>query len=267
MGWSTDTITLTHEIATMREARQGALRQMSDDIHTALADARADLAKAKAARGQSADNDLRLRKTALQQICAEVEACLDTAKADRASAEAERARHATGALKLRRAALKAITNQVSTSLGDARSALAGAKEERQRRAASDLGLRRTTARERMAKIGDLLESCRSARQEAVQAWQRLANLMPAGNMTPLAAETPEQAARKSPDGAKLKGGTVGKTFLHDSLYAYLVEHPEGARMVRLERDFDMPRIHIWRVLKDLVDNGKVEKQDKLYLAT
>lgn len=227
MGWSIDTISLAQEIAVSRESRHSALRQMRNDIQATLADAKADLA----------------------------------------SAEAEREQHAASDLRLRQAELKDMTGRVRASLEEARSNLAGAQADRQQRAAGDLRLRRTTAKERVATIADLLDKCRAARQDAARAWQGLANVMLAKNETPLTKKAADQSVIESADGAKSQGGTMGKSSLRDSLFAYLAERPEGTRMVKLEKDFDMPRILVARVLKELVDNGKVEKQDKLYFAT
>jgi len=54
--------------------------------------------------------------------------------------------------------------------------------------------------------------------------------------------------------------------LRDRLFAYLANHPDGVRLVELEEEFCLARIQIARVLRELMDDIKVEKRDLLYFA-
>jgi len=54
--------------------------------------------------------------------------------------------------------------------------------------------------------------------------------------------------------------------LQGRVFEYLADHPDGTRMVELEREFDIARIQMARVIRGLIDNGKAEKRDLLYFA-
>jgi len=52
----------------------------------------------------------------------------------------------------------------------------------------------------------------------------------------------------------------GRTF------EYLANHPDGTKLVELEQEFGVSRIQMARLLKDLMDENKVEKWELLYFA-
>ncbi len=54
--------------------------------------------------------------------------------------------------------------------------------------------------------------------------------------------------------------------LSDRVFEYLANHPDGARMTELEQEFGVPRIQMARLLRGLMDENKVKKQELLYLA-
>lgn len=54
--------------------------------------------------------------------------------------------------------------------------------------------------------------------------------------------------------------------LRDRVFEYLANHPDRTRMVELEREFGLPRIQMARILRNLIDENKVEKRDLLYFA-
>jgi hypothetical protein len=54
--------------------------------------------------------------------------------------------------------------------------------------------------------------------------------------------------------------------LRDVIFEYLADHPDGARMTDMEREFGMPRIQIATALRGLIDDNKVEKRDLVYFA-
>ena len=54
--------------------------------------------------------------------------------------------------------------------------------------------------------------------------------------------------------------------LRDRVFAYLADHPDGTKLVELEVEFGVSRIEMARVLRNLMDNNKVEKRELLYFA-
>ena len=52
----------------------------------------------------------------------------------------------------------------------------------------------------------------------------------------------------------------------DQIFKYLANHPDGTRMPELEEEFGVACIQIVRVLKNLMDKNKVERQNLLYFA-
>jgi len=54
--------------------------------------------------------------------------------------------------------------------------------------------------------------------------------------------------------------------IRDQAFEYLANHPDGTRLVEMEQEFGLARIKIARVLRNLIDENKVEKRDMLYFA-
>ena len=75
-------------------------------------------------------------------------------------------------------------------------------------------------------------------------------------MEPPAEEMAEETAGITPETAALR----------NQVFEYLANHPDGTRLVELEQEFGVARIKVARLLKDLMDENKVEKQELLYFA-
>jgi len=60
--------------------------------------------------------------------------------------------------------------------------------------------------------------------------------------------------------------TPGTGDIRNQVFEYLANHPDGARLVELEQEFGVARIKMARLLKDLMDENKVEKRGLLYFA-
>ena len=73
---------------------------------------------------------------------------------------------------------------------------------------------------------------------------------------PPAEEMAEEAAEITPE--------IGD--IRDQAFEYLANHPDGTGLVELEQEFGLARIKLVRVVKDLMDENKVEKRDMLYFA-
>ena len=77
-----------------------------------------------------------------------------------------------------------------------------------------------------------------------------------GGAAPHMAPTPAAVAAAAPAG----------TTLRDVIFAYLAEHPDGARLAQMEHDLGMARIKLAGEMRSLIDEKKVEKRDLLYFA-
>lgn len=54
--------------------------------------------------------------------------------------------------------------------------------------------------------------------------------------------------------------------LSERVFEYLANHPDGTRLIELEREFSMSRLQMARVVRNLMDEGKAEKRDLFYFA-
>ena len=54
--------------------------------------------------------------------------------------------------------------------------------------------------------------------------------------------------------------------LQRQVFEYLADYPDGTRMVVLEQEFGIARIQMARILRNLMDDNKVEKRNLLYFA-
>jgi len=54
--------------------------------------------------------------------------------------------------------------------------------------------------------------------------------------------------------------------LRDRVFAYLADHPDGTKLTELEEEFSLARIQIAKIIRELIDDNKVEKRDLLYFA-
>ncbi|MDO8635967.1 MAG: hypothetical protein Q7R34_06945 [Dehalococcoidia bacterium] len=94
----------------------------------------------------------------------------------------------------------------------------------------------------------------TAHAAAHDEWQKLAAAM--------------RAKKGVPAAGKKAGAEVGTEFgdLRDKVFAYLADHPDGARMTELEKVFGVARIQMAKVVKHMTDENKVAKRDLVYFA-
>jgi len=158
-------------------------------------------------------------------------------------------------------------------------------------------------RERVGAVTDLLDDFRKEREEVATAWQNLVSTMagvrggkkapapvakeevkkPEAEVKPVKEVTEEEAVARvepvevTPEVAGLpeeeaiaRAASVEMTpeiaELEQQVFEYLADHPDGTKMVEVEREFGMARIRMARIIKKLIDDNKVEKRDLLYFA-
>jgi len=69
-----------------------------------------------------------------------------------------------------------------------------------------------------------------------------------------------------PPAKKAVGKAPEAATLRNQVFQYLANHPDGTKLVELEKEFGLARVKITRVLKDLMDEGEVKKRDLHYFA-
>jgi len=125
--------------------------------------------------------------------------------------------------------------------------------------------KQTEAREiaqRKSDVGTMLKEFHEEQAGVRDEWQILSAIMqekrggPIIKMEPPAEEMAEEAAEITPE--------IGD--IRDRAFEYLANHPDGTRLVEMEQEFGLARIKIARVLRNLIDENKVEKRDMLYFA-
>lgn len=79
---------------------------------------------------------------------------------------------------------------------------------------------------------------------------------------PVAVEEEEEAV------ARAEVGEVTPEFIsvRDRVFEYVANHPDGTRLVEIERELGLSRLAAARVVRNLMDEGKVEKRGLLYFA-
>ena len=105
---------------------------------------------------------------------------------------------------------------------------------------------------------------------ARQEWQRLASTMRGRRTgTPVRIEPAHPAHEEDEAVARAVVGVVTEelTTLGDRVFQHLANHPDGTRLAEIEREFGLPRLQAARVVRHLMDEGKVEKRNLSYFAT
>jgi len=98
-------------------------------------------------------------------------------------------------------------------------------------------------------------------------WGGTAAARPAASPAKPAAKRPKAARRTRRRGKAVpKAATAQTATLRDVVFGYLAEHPDGARLTDMEREFGMARIQIAAALRGLIDDKKVQKRDLVYSA-
>jgi len=54
--------------------------------------------------------------------------------------------------------------------------------------------------------------------------------------------------------------------LGDRVFKYLANHPDGTKLIELEEEFGLARIQMARIVRNLMNENKVEKRELLYFA-
>lgn len=125
-------------------------------------------------------------------------------------------------------------------------------------------------------LGDLSADRLAARRE----WGQMVTAFHAGKAGVMTADAPApkpkkaRAAAKTPpvteeqeSGADTRGAASEPGALQDRVVGYLADHPDGVRLVNIEQEFSLNRLESSRLVRVLLEEGKVRKQERVYFAT
>lgn len=239
--------TRARDVAQIRKATQAQLKEF-DESHQAMARRqRTELANQRSKLATGVANQLHELDTAHQAMAQELRANLTRERSNLAtSVENQLQELAT--------AHRAMARELRADLGKVKPGLAEMEERRK------------------AEVNAWMGEVAGAHAAAQKEWQNLVVTMQAKRGAAVAvAEAPTPAPAVAPVGeAKAweepEGEGVGDGGLLDQVFAYLADHPDGTRLVELEREFGLNRLESGRVVRSLIDDGKVEKRDLLYFA-
>jgi len=131
-------------------------------------------------------------------------------------------------------------------------------------------------KEREREADDLLKGFREEQERMASEWQKLTATMEGKRSGRIRVpkvevreeevaveEVPEEEAVARAEAIEV---TPEVAELQRRVFEYLADHPDGTRMVVLEREFGIARIQMARILKNLISDNKVEKRNLLYFA-
>jgi hypothetical protein len=145
---------------------------------------------------------------------------------------------------------------------------------------SDLAL---AERQRKSQVKTWMEELATDHAAVRDEWQNLAATMRAKRAGAVAVvEAPlevapapravEEVAPAAPVEEEEEAAEVGEvteelTSLSSRVFEYLANHPDGARLTEVEREFGLGRFQAARVVRHLMNEGKAKKEGLLYFAT
>jgi phage shock protein A len=120
-----------------------------------------------------------------------------------------------------------------------------------------------------------LKEVRGALARARDEWQKLNATMQAKRGGLVTEVKPPEAVAPHPPHVEVIAkeeavaraeATPESAALQERVFEYLANHPDGRRLVELEQEFGVARIQMARVLKDLINQNRVQKREGVYFA-
>ena len=149
----------------------------------------------------------------------------------------------------------AMSKELKADLSKVAPALKQAEAERKRTEVKEIAQRKSD-------VGTMLKEFDEEQAGARDEWQKLTATMQSKRggvavaVKPPVEEIAEEAAEITPETAALR----------EQVFEYLANHPDGTKLVELAEKFGVARIQIAKVVRNLMDENKVEKRDLLYFA-
>jgi len=263
-------------IAELRETVKMDLKGFQGSRTAMAKELRADLAKSVSDMKSAVSTQLKEMDAAHATMSRELKT--DLAKVRPALAEEDRKRQAEArefigelcqAVAEGKAAVKtllgefdnahnAMSQELKADLGKICPALKEEDRKRQSEAREFMGELGRVVAEGKAATRALLRNFSEVQAGARDEWQILSAIMQEKRGGPILKVEPpaEETAEITPE--------IGD--IRDQAFEYLANHPDGTRLVEMEQEFGLARIKIARVLRNLIDENKVEKRDMLYFA-
>ena len=163
----------------------------------------------------------------------------------------------------RREEMQNLGDEIVHSYEDRISGIARVKEveaERKRTAAQEISDLGAKFKEFRSDVGAMLKEFREEQAGARNEWQKMiATMQYKRSGTALAVKppveaTPEAATETTPETAALR----------QQVFEYLAGYPDGAKLAQIAEKFGVARIQVGKVVRELIDENKVEKRDLLY---
>lgn len=267
-------------IAELREIVKGDLKEFQDSRTAMAKELRDDLAKSVADRKAAVSSQLKELGTAHAAMSREMRAELNKGRQTLAKEEAKRqneAREFMGelgrAVAQGKAAVKtllgefdsahnAMSREMRAELTKGRQSLLKGERERQSEARDFMGELGRAVSEGKAATQALLRDFREVKAGAQDEWQKLTATMQSKRggvavaVKPPIEEIAEEAVEITPETGALR----------EQVFEYLANHPDGTKLVDLAEEFGVARIQIGKVIRNLMDENKVEKRELLYFA-
>jgi len=266
------------------------MRSLAEDIVGSYADRIAGVAQIKqdeSERKRTANQEIAQRKSDVSTMLKEFDdnhaAMSQELKADLSKvapaikqAEGERKRTATQEIAQRKSDVStmlkgfddnhaAMSQELKADLSKVAPAIKQAEGERKRTATQEIAQRKSD-------VSTMLKEFHEEQAGVRDEWQTLTATMqskrggvaiavkPAEAVAAPAEEITEEGVTEitpiTPETADISGRT----------FEYLANHPDGTKLVELEQEFGVTRIEMARLLKDLMDENKVEKRELHYFA-
>ncbi|GFP18948.1 hypothetical protein HKBW3S03_00452, partial [Candidatus Hakubella thermalkaliphila] len=142
--------------------------------------------------------------------------------------------------------------------------------------------------ERRAAVSEMLEGFRKEQAESAAAWRDLVATMRAKRTgVPLRVVPPEEVKMAVVEEAEaveereeaeavekieeaeaaeeVEEESYEEKTLEEQIFAFVNSHPEGIKLVDMERALEAPRIRLGVVAKKLVEEGRIKKEGPLYI--
>jgi len=263
-------------IAQLRETVKLDLKGFQDSRTAMAQELSADLAKSVADRKAAVSTQLKELDAAHNAMSREMRADLNKGRQTLAEDEGKRqseAREFMGelgrAVAEGKAAVKtllgefdsshnAMSREMRAELTKGHQTLAKGGRKRQSEAREFRGELARTVTEGKAATQSLLRNFSEVQAGARDEWQKLTATMQS--------KRGGVAVAVKPPAKEAVGITSEAATLRNQVFQYLANHPDGTKLVKLEKEFGVARIKMARVLKDLMGENKVEKRELLYLA-
>ena len=156
----------------------------------------------------------------------------------------------------------AMSRELKADLAKVRPTLEKEDNKRQSEAREFMGELDKAVAEGKAATQALLRDFGEVQAGARDEWQKMTATMQSKRgsvavaVKPLIEEIAEGAAEITPETAALR----------EQVFEYLANHPDGTKLVELAEEFGVARIQMGKVIRNLMDENKVEKRALLYFA-